>query len=297
MIGAIIGDIAGSRFEFNNYRSKDFELFGGEKGLRFVGRYDECKFTDDTVMTCAVAQALLIMKYCGMRRIPTPEEGEERAKWAAEFKKQLIRTMKELAQRYPHAGYGSKFFYWVLGNDKEPYNSYGNGSAMRVSPVIWFANNIYDVVDLATWSAEITHNHPEGIKGAVVTATAGYMAKTGANKECIKRYVQKQYPGSCKETWEEIAMWQEHIETCMNALPVAMSAFVEGESYEDVIKTAIACGGDTDTIAAIAGAVAEPFYGVPEEIKREGLVRLPPDLRRITIEFYKEIVLSEEKAA
>lgn len=288
MIGAIIGDIAGSRFEFNNYRQKNFKLFGGDDFLareNFGRKYDKCRYTDDTVMTCAVAEALIEYKQLGVAK------GKEEET----FKQILISTMKKLGKRYPNAGYGSKFYYWVLGDDTKPYNSFGNGSAMRVSPVIWVAESFEECEQLARWSAEVTHNHPEGVKGAVVTAVAGYMARRGCGKDMIRDYIQTSYPDAGTKSWKEIAKTNEHVETCMNALPIAMSAFLEGKNYEDCIKTAIACGGDSDTIAAICGAVAEGFYGVKNELKKEALKFLPQDLKAITVIFTDKYVDKGDK--
>ncbi len=281
MIGAIIGDIAGSRFEFNNYRYKNMKLFGGDFPARMMvnghHKYDKCCFTDDTVMTCAVASALL--------KMPKMELTDE---WEKQYKETLINSFKEWAKKYPNAGYGSRFIYWLFSDNRKPYNSYGNGSAMRTSPVIWYANTLEECEALATWTAEITHNHPEGIKGAVVTSVAGFMARTGAKKPEIAEYINKYYPTAGKMKWQQIAQENEHIESCMNALPIAMNAFLNESSYQNVIKEAIACGGDSDTIAAIAGAVAEAYYNVDSETMVAALRFLPEDLKNVVSVFMQK---------
>jgi len=282
MIGAIIGDIAGSRFEFNNYKAKNIKLFGGDdfSGFMKSGRgykYDKCTFTDDSVMTIALADALLKLP----NKSPTKE-------FEKKFKDTVIDSFKLWGQRYPNAGYGARFISWVLSHDRQPYNSFGNGSAMRVSPVIWYADSIEEAETFAKWSAEVTHNHPEGIKGAVVTAVAGYMARTGSNKLEIGDYVRQYYPTAGTRHWQDIAAVNTHVETCMNALPIAMNSFIQGKNYEDVIKEAIACGGDSDTIAAIAGAVAEAYYKVDANTMIAALRFLPNDLKLVVAEFMQK---------
>ena len=237
MLGAMIGDIAGSRFEFNNHRSKEFELF-----------HKDCDFTDDTVMTLAVVQAL--MDYDGS---------------IENFKEKLIEIMHELGWKYPYRGYGGRFGWWIFGNHTEPYNSYGNGSAMRVSPVAWAARSLEECEALAKVSAGVTHNHPEGIKGAVCTAGAAYLARTTHDMDEVKEYVAKFY--NINFTIDGIRDTYLFNETCQETVPQAMQAFFESTDFEDAIRTAISVGGDSDTLAAITGAVAEAYYGIPEDMK------------------------------
>ena len=199
MIGAIIGDVVGSRFEFDNYKSKDFEMFD-----------KECDFTDDSVMTLAIAKALQPYKAITDYEI---------------FKKELVAVMHEVGMRYPHCGYGGHFCLWMMKNHTEPYNSYGNGSAMRVSPVGWFAHSLEECEALARASAEVTHNHPEGIKGAVATAGAVYLARTGHSMQEIREYVSRFY--TIDFTLDEIRPDYDFIEICQESVPQALEAFFE----------------------------------------------------------------------
>ncbi len=240
MFGAIIGDIAGSRFEFNNRKAKDFELFTRE-----------CGFTDDTVMTLAVAEALL---------------RQEKINDYDEFKRMLTDVMHTVGKRYPDCGYGGRFLLWIMRDYTEPYNSYGNGSAMRVSPVVWFADSLEECEKIAKATAEVTHNHPEGIKGAVSVAGAIYLARTNHTMEAIKEYVSRFY--TIDFTLDEIREDYDFYETCQQSVPQAFEAFFESTGFEDTIKNAVSIGGDSDTIAAIAGSVAEAYYGIDKEIKQ-----------------------------
>ncbi len=234
MWGAIIGDIVGSRFEFANIYRKDFAFFS-----------NNCRFTDDTVCTVAVAEALL---RCGRK-------GDE------PFKSELVRLLREYVNRYPYGGYGGMFGRWAADESMGPYNSFGNGSAMRVSPVIWFAESLEEAEHFAKLSAEVTHNHPEGIKGAVAVAGAGFLARQGKTKEEIKKYLEKYYTFdiSCDE-WRERRM--PFNETCRGTVPIAMECFFEADSFEDAVRLAVSMGGDSDTIAAMVGGVAEAFFGI-----------------------------------
>ena len=247
MIGAIIGDIIGSRFEFKNIRTKTFDLFSG--GWR------RCAFTDDTVMTIAVAKAL--SKY---KKITELEK----------FKKTLVRTMHQVGVRYPLCGYGQRFSAWLFCGLRKPYNSYGNGSAMRVSPVAWYANSLEETEALAKASAEVTHNHPEGIKGAQAIASAIYLARTGKTKEEIRQYIIENYY-QIDFTLDKIRPTYRFNETCQGSCPQALQAFFESTSFEDAIRNAISIGGDSDTIAAMTGSIAEAYYGIPEDIKTKAL--------------------------
>ena len=259
MIGAIFGDIVGSVYEFDNHRSKEFPLFR-----------EDCEFTDDSVMTVAVAEALL-----AHRR----EDGAEA------FKEKLIDAMHKWGHTYPYAGYGGRFGWWLTLSSREPYNSFGNGSAMRVSPVAWYAESLEEAMTLARASAEVTHNHPEGIKGAEATAAAIYLARTGSTKAQIKTYIQENFHYDLSRTCDQIRPGYRHVESCQETVPEAITAFLEGESFEDVIRTAVSLGGDCDTLTCIAGSMAEGFYGVPEELKAECRNRLPEMLKRVLLAF------------
>ena len=243
MFGAIIGDVIGSRFEFDNCKSKEFDLFD-----------KECDFTDDTVMTLAVVKALTAFD--------TVTDVEE-------FKRHLVEVMHVVGRQYPHCGYGGRFCTWMMKGHTEPYNSYGNGSAMRVSPVGWFAHSLEECEALARASAEVTHNHPEGIKGAVATAGAVYLARTGHSMQEIREYVSRFY--TIDFTLDEIRPDYDFIEICQESVPQALEAFFESTGFEDAIRNAISIGGDSDTIAAITGAVAEAYYGVDEDMKETAL--------------------------
>lgn len=257
MIGAIFGDIAGSVYEFRNIKTKEFELFSRN-----------CRFTDDTVMTLAVAKALT---------------QHDRSRSLDDFKNVLITSMHTFGENYPRAGYGGKFFWWLMRKSKEPYHSFGNGSAMRVSPVARYANSLEEALALAEASAEVTHNHPEGIKGAVVTAGAAYLARTGASREEIRNFIESYYPMNF--TLDEIRPTYTFDVTCQGSVPQAMKAFLESVSFEDAIRNAISIGGDSDTIAAIAGAVAEGFYGITDEQKEKTLSYLTDSLKKVVFDF------------
>lgn len=257
MYGAIIGDVVGSRFEFDNCKSKEFELFDRE-----------CDYTDDTVMTLAVAKALTTFEYAADVDV---------------FKRHLVATMHEVGQRYPHCGYGGRFCTWMMKGYTEPYNSYGNGSAMRVSPVAWVAHTLEECEALARATAEVTHNHPEGIKGAVATAGAIYLARTGHSMEEMRRYTNRFY--TIDFTLDDIRDDYDFDETCPGSMPQALEAFYESEGFEDAIRTAVSVGGDSDTIAAIAGSIAEAYYGVDEEMKETALSYLDDYLLTIAEEF------------
>lgn len=260
MTGAIIGDIVGSRFEFHNHKSKDFSFFS-----------KKCFFTDDTVMTLAVAKAL--------------NEYEEITDYEA-FRQTLIKAMHEIGSCYPHCGYGGRFYYWITERKTEPYNSFGNGSAMRVSPVGKYAKSLDEAEKLAKATAEVTHNHPEGIKGAVSVAGAIYLAGTGSTMEEIKKYVSKFY--TIDFTLDQIRPDYGFYETCQNSVPQAFEAFFESTGFEDAIRNAISIGGDSDTIAAITGAVAGAFYGIENSLKETALTCLDEKLLKIYNDFYNK---------
>ena len=253
MYGAIFGDIIGSRFEFDRGgKTKAFELFT-----------NQCGWTDDTVMTVAIMEALT-------------NAGKDAD--ADTIHTECIRSMKKWGKRYPNAGYGSSFFGWVLTDDPEPYGSFGNGSAMRVSAAGWIYDTVERTREVAKATAEVTHNHPEGIKGAECTAAVMFLARTGKSKEEIKEYVIKEFGYDVSKTVDELRPLHEHVEWCQDSLPKALASFFEGDSYEDVVRNAVSLGGDTDTLAAIAGAMADAMYGVPEEIMVQGKKWLEKDM-------------------
>jgi len=272
MLGAITGDIIGSRFEFRNHRSKEFELFGGD-----CGRNKVCYFTDDTVMTVAVADALLAFD--------SLSAGDEAA-----FKAKLVERMLYHGRRYPGAGWGGRFIDWLFSSDQRPYGSYGNGSAMRVSPVGFYASSLADAEMIAAWTAEVSHNHPEGVKGAQAVAAAVYMARTGKSKTEISEYISsKYYP---ENRWlamscDEIRAVYHFDETCQNTVPPAIVAFLEASSFEDAARLAVSLGGDTDTLTDITCAMAEAFWGIPEEIAARTLSFLDVGLRGVCKRFIK----------
>lgn len=259
MIGAILGDIVGSIYEFDNIKTKEFELFD-----------KECFFTDDSVMTIAIAEALM----------QAEEINEENLE---DFKENLITVMHEIGVKYPDCGYGGHFLVWMLRNKREPYNSFGNGSAMRVSSVGWYAKTLEEAELIAKATAEVTHNHPEGIKGAVATAGATFLARTDATMNELKEYISKYY--TIDFTINEIRPTYDYDISCQGTVPQAMQAFFESESFEDAIRNAISIGGDSDTLAAITGAVAEAYYGIPDDLKEATLSYLDERLLDITERF------------
>ena len=260
MYGAILGDIIGSPFEFDQgNKSKEFSLFSKNS-----------TFTDDSVMTIAVGYAFLDAQ---------PNADIE---W---IRRRLISSMKQYGRMFPYAGYGGMFRRWLKCDDPQPYGSFGNGSAMRVSSVAWLYNDIETVRSMARLSAEVSHNHPEGIKGAEATASAIFMARIGRTKEEIKAYIEENFGYDLSRSCDEIRPNYHHIETCQETVPEAITAFLEGESFEDVIRAAVSLGGDCDTLTCIAGSIAEGFYGVPEELKQECRNRLPEELKVVLDRF------------
>ena len=256
MIGAIIGDIVGSRFEWHNIKTKEFELF-----------HRRCRPTDDSVMTLAIAQAIL----------SGTEDMEVLSRTA-------VRYMLKLGRRYPNAGYGGRFRRWLYAENPQPYNSFGNGSAMRVSPCGFAAKTLDKAIAMADAVTCVTHDHPEGMKGAEATAAAIFLARSGKTKEEIREHiVQHYYPLGF--TLDEIRPSYTFDVTCQGSVPQALEAFFESESFEDAIRNAISIGGDSDTIAAITGGVAEAYYGVPEEIRDMALAYLDDTEMEILIAF------------
>lgn len=267
MFGAILGDIIGSPYEFDmGDKTKVFPLFSRHS-----------KYTDDSVMTLAVAEALLDL----------PADADE-----ACVRKAMVVAMQKYGRAYPKAGYGYGFARWLMKEDPQPYDSWGNGSAMRVSAVAWLYDDLDTVRKMARLSAEVSHNHPEGVKGAEATASAIFLARTGHSKEAIKAYVQQAFGYVLNRTCDEIRPAYHHVESCQETVPEAITAFLEGENFEDVIRTAVSLGGDCDTLTAISGSIAEGFYGVPEELKTECRTRLPQPLRDVLQRF--ETVLQQK---
>ena len=255
MKGAIIGDIIGSRFERNNHKSKIFDLFNSDS-----------RFTDDSVLTIAVANALL--------------EGTS-----------YEHNVKYFARQYPFAGYGGTFRKWMVGIINGPYNSWGNGSGMRVSPVAYAFDNVEEVLAEAENSAAITHNHPEGIKGAKAIALATFMAHNGHDKSAIKEAVVKECAYDLDRKLEKIRPHYKFDVSCQGSVPEAIIAFLESDSFEDTIRNAVSIGGDTDTIACMAGAIAEAYYkNIPADLELQAMERLPKSFREIVIRFYDTYV-------
>lgn len=261
MYGAILGDIIGSVYEFDmfNIKTKDFPLFS-----------PNCTFTDDSVMTLAVAKAIMAAK-------DKTNDNELTANF--------IKYMQKFGRAYPYAGYGANFIYWLADLNPKPYGSYGNGSAMRVSSVAWLFDTLEDVRRVSRLSAAVSHNHPEGIKGAEATASAIFLARKGSSKEEIKAYIETEFSYDLNRTCDEIRPNYYHVESCMETVPEAIIAFLESTDFEDCIRNAVSLGGDCDTLTAISASIAEGFYGVPEDLKTECHRRLPEDLNNILNEF------------
>ncbi len=256
MLGAIIGDIVGSRFEWNNNKTKHFEFLN-----------DKCFFTDDSVMTLSIAKAILNAEpdYIDLSSLS-------------------IKYMQEIGRNYPLCGYGGAFGLWVFSANPKPYNSFGNGAAMRVSPVGYVAKSLDEAISLSRKVTEVTHNHPEGIKGAEATTVAIYLARNGYNITDIKNYIDKHYY-KMHFTLDEIRDTYKFNETCQDTVPQAIMAFLESTSFEDAIRNAISIGGDSDTLAAITGGIAEAYYGIPKEIRNKALTYLDKILLNILLDF------------
>lgn len=255
MLGAIIGDIVGSRFEFNNTNRMDFDLFT-----------DESTYTDDTICTVAIADAILNGK---------------------SYKDSLL----EWCRKYPNpkGAYGGSFANWIHSADPQPYNSFGNGSAMRVSPIGWAFDSYQEVLEQAELSAAVSHNHPDGIKGAQCVADLIFHLRTGQiDKDSVKRRIEH-YFGYEIPSVKRIRKMNGFNETCQITVPQAISCFLEAKDFEETIRLVISIGGDSDTIAAIAGSIAESYYLIPENIKNQALAFIPGDMRIIVDQFYNTI--------
>ena len=263
MYGAVLGDIIGSPYEFDRSpKIKDFPLFSAES-----------RFTDDTVMTLAVADAFLSLP------ADAPDDS---------IRRQMIRSMQAFGRRYPTIGYGARFSAWLFTDDPQPMNSWGNGSAMRVSSAGWLFQDLDTVRKMARLSAEVSHDHPEGIKGAEATASAIFLARTGSPKERIRSYIETSFGYDLSRSCDEIRPHYRHVASCQETVPQAITAFLEGTDFEDVIRTAVSLGGDCDTLTCIAGSIAEAFFGVPEELKGKCRDYLSADLLAVLSRFEKQ---------
>ena len=259
IIGAIAGDIIGSRREFKPIKTKDFNLF-----------QKRSTFTDDTIMTLAVANWLIKDK---------------------SSKEVLVKELKDFARKYPNAGYGRMFNNWVNTPDPDPYGSWGNGSAMRVSPVAWVGESLEEVQELAKASSIVTHDHPEGIKGALATADAIYLARIGSSKAEIKDHVELRYGYNLSRTVDEIRPHYGFDVSCQGSVPESIICFLDACDYEDTIRNAISLGGDADTQAAIAGGIAAAFYDVPRPIYNKAIHRLDYNLLNVYNDFEEKFMI------
>ncbi len=252
MYGAILGDIIGSPFEFGREKkAKDFDLFS-----------PGCTFTDDTVLTIAVAEALM------KAGSDAPRE---------KIESEVVKHMRRWGRKYPNAGYGGRFRQWLMEKNPSPYKSFGNGSAMRVSAAGWLYPTMKRTREVARDTAYVTHNHEEGMKGAEAVAAAIFLARNGEPKDAIKNYVVREFGYDLSRTLDEIRPGYNRNETCQKTVPEAITAFLEADGFEDTIRNAVSLGGDTDTLAAIAGSIAEAFYGVPAVLEAECRRRLHDD--------------------
>ena len=264
MLGAIIGDIVGSCYEFNSIKTTEFDLFQAQS-----------RYTDDSVMTMAVAEWLL------EDPMHTHEVLEEK--------------MVKYGNLNTHVGYGTHFLHWLFfpnalfpDGKRKPYNSFGNGSAMRVSSAGWLYPSLEETRRIARLTSEVTHNHPEGIKGAEAVAAAIFMARNGSSKEEIKAYIVREFGYDLSRSCDDIRPTYRHVESCQETVPEAITAFLEGNDFEDVIRTAVSLGGDCDTLTCIAGSIAEAFYGVPEDLKKECTARIPDEMKTVLFRLDKE---------
>jgi len=265
MRGAILGDIIGSPYEFDmGGKTKIFPLF-----------IEESKFTDDTVMTIAVADALLLAQEYGF------DDDEEKTK------AMLAKSMRKWGRMFPYKGYGSRFNHWLNDPSAGPYGSFGNGSAMRVSSAGWLYDSLEETRKHAKWTAEVTHNHPDGIKGAVAAASAIFLARSGVAQEGIREYIEKAIKYDLSYTLDEIRPSYRHFESCEYTVPEAVTAFLEGRDFEDVIRNAVSLGGDCDTLTCIAGSIGEAYFDVPEDLKQECRNRIPADMNAVLDRFDK----------
>ena len=261
MFGAIIGDIVGSPYEFdrNSIKTKDFPLFSKQS-----------QFTDDSVMSIAVAEALM---YVGAEASVEEIHGA------------VVAMMRSWGNRYPYAGYGSRFVFWLGNASRKAYNSWGNGAAMRVSSVGWLYSTLERTLEVAKATAEVTHNHPEGIKGAQATAAAIFMARNGSDRNAIRSYIENTFGYDFSRTCAEIRPTYRHVESCQETVPEALTAVWEGNDFEDTLRLAVSLGGDSDTLTCIAASVAEAVWGIPLAIKAEAMERLTDDMKVVLRQF------------
>ena len=268
MLGAIIGDMVGSPYEFDDtaIKTTDFPLFS-----------DESCWTDDTAMTIAVAEVLM----CD----PPTDEAAEAA---------LVASMQWWGRQIalPKGGYGARFGRWLWQDDPKPYGSWGNGSAMRVSAVGWLYQTLEVTEHWAEVTARVTHDHPEGIKGAQATAAAIFMARTGRSKDEIKAYVTERFGYDLTRKLDQIRPTYHHLESCQETVPEAITAFLESTGFEDAVRLAVSLGGDADTLGAITGSIAEAAYGIPGDIRDEALARLDPRLKAVLDRFEAAVAAS-----
>lgn len=257
MLGAIVGDIVGSIYEFKNFKSKEFAPFF----------HPESRYTDDTICTVAIADSLLNKE--------PPDD-----------------TLRKWGRNYWNKGrWGQKYARWLSSSTKAvPYNSFGNGSAMRVSPCSWLSSNHEDALEMARSVTVVTHNHPEGIKGALATASAIFMSRQGKSKTEIYQFIERQYEYDLHRTIDQIRAHNPHSEACQNTVPESIMCALQADNFEDAIRNAISIGGDSDTIAAITGSIAESLYGIPELIKKQALAYLPDEMKNIYYQFNSSIV-------
>lgn len=267
MLGAIAGDVIGSVYEWHNVKTTEFELFSRES-----------RFTDDTVMTVAVADSILNRPISSN---PLTESMEVKKVYACKF--------REYGRKYPDAGYGNMFKNWVKSETIGPYGSFGNGSAMRVSPIGFAFDSMEEVLREAKRSAEVTHNHKEGIKGAQAVASAVFMSRSGESKQKIKNFIEKSFGYDLSRKLDDIRPDYRFDSSCKGSVPQAIIAFLESESYEDAVRKAISIGGDSDTIACIAGGIAQAYYKeIPSYIVDRVRLLLDSGLKRVMDEFNKK---------
>ena len=261
MYGVILGDSIGAPYEFHGIKTTKFKLFS-----------NLTHFTDDTVMTIAVCEGLLNAGLHSDRKI---------------IEENLTVSCQKWGRKYPDAGYGGRFRKWLKEEDPKPYNSWGNGSAMRVASIGWLYEDLGRTREVARWSAEITHNHPEGIKGAESTAAAIWMARNGRTKKEIKDYIEEKYGYDLSRTCDEIRETYQYEVSCQKSVPESIIAFLEGKDFEDTVRLAISFAGDADTQACIAGSIAEAYYGIPEWIMKKGRDLITPDMKEVIKKFEK----------
>ncbi len=270
LLGAIVGDIVGSRFEFNNHRSKAFELFT-----------DECFATDDSIMSLAVAKAI-------MKTERTIDKSQRDYRLSNSYNRLLgeltVKYMQQIGRNYPNCGYGGMFGRWVFSAKPEPYNSFGNGAAMRISPAGFTARTESEAISLSKTITSVTHNHAEGIKGAEATTIAIFLARQGFSKGDICARISRDYY-SLDFTIDGIRSSYTFNETCQETVPQAIQCFLESDSFEVAVRTAVSLGGDSDTIAAITGAIAGAYYGIPGDIRNKALSYLDKELLAIFFEW------------